>query len=480
VDTSILKPRLLRIGDASIALYVDEHIEPDPRAVAQLEQLARAPGVVSPVVALPDIHYKARNPAPTGMVAAVDGGVVPLAIDAGVNCGMRVHLLDLGADELGDAGVQRFFDSVRARIPTGWHPKDVVDDAEMRAVLERGAAWVLEREDGRGGPLHRIENHGALPAHSVEAAIPGGAWRRGRRGLGVLGGGNHFLELHVLEEVLHPHGELLGMRRGQLLVLLHSGSGVVGKTVGLYYGARNERSGHSAARFAFEKVAYHLRPGARRTRIGHFRQGAFRLLHADSGEGLRCLAAMAAAANFGYANRARLGAAVEAAVAEAFGRHVAAPLLYDVSHNMIQSEEHDGRRLFVHRQGASRALPPSRMSGDDLFSITGQPFPVPGSMGAESYICVAGETAAATYLSANHGAGRILDKREARHAFAADAVEEEMARQRISLFKEGSREGLAEQAPGAFKDIGAVLEVMEKTGIATAVARTAPLGVLKG
>jgi len=477
---SILKPRLLRTGDASVALYVDERIEPDPRAVAQLEQLAHAPGVVSPVVALPDIHYKARNPAPTGAVVAVEGGVIPLAIDAGINCGMRVHLLGLSIDELGDAGVGAFFDSVRARIPTGWHPTDVVNDAEMRAVLERGAAWVLEREDGRGGPLHRVENHGALPAHSVEAAIPHGAWRRGRRSLGVLGGGNHFLELHVVEEVLHPHGELLGIQRGQLLVLFHSGSGVIGKTVGLCYGARNERSGRSAARFELEKVAYHLRPGARRTRIGHFRRGAFRQLHEDSSEGRRCLAAMAAAANFGYANRARIGAAVEAAVAEAFGRHVAAPLLYDVSHNMVQSEEHDGRRLFVHRQGASRALPPSRMSGDKLFSITGQPFPVPGSMGAKSYVCVARETVAATYLSANHGAGRLLDKPEALHAFTAEAVEEEMAQQRISLFKEGSRQGLAEQAPGAFKDIGAVLDVMEKTGIATAVARTAPLGVLKG
>jgi tRNA-splicing ligase RtcB len=470
----------MRVGAKSAALYVDERIEPDERALAQLRQLLGAPGVVSPVVALPDIHFKARNPAPTGAVVAVEDGVIPLAIDAGINCGMRVHLLDLSLDELGEGGVEAFFDALRSRVPTGWHPADVVDDAGMKDILERGAAAALELHDGRGGPLERIENGGRVPASFVEEAIPRGAWRRGRRGLGVLGGGNHFLELHVVEEVLHEHAGPLGIEPRQLAVILHSGSGVVGKTVGLFFGRRGERSGRSAVRFELEKAEYHLRRGDRAARLGHFRRDGFRRLRADSSEGRRCLAAMAAAANFGYANRAVLGAAVEASVADVFGPAVGAPLLYDVSHNLVQAEQHDGRLLHIHRQGASRALPASRMTHDPVFSVTGQPFPVPGSMGASSYICVARETAAATFYSANHGAGRRLDKPEARHEFAVEAVEEEMARQHIALFKDGAREGIAEQAPGAFKDIGAVLDVMERTGIATAVARTAPLGVLKG
>jgi tRNA-splicing ligase RtcB len=475
----IREPRLLRAAN-DIALYVDERIEPDSRAVAQLETLAEAPGVTSPLVGLPDIHYKGRNPAPTGLVAAVAGGVIPLAIDAGVNCGMRIHVLDLAADDLGEDGVKRFFDSVRARVPTGWHAKPVLSDAEMADVLTRGAAWVTERHDGRGGPLERIENGGALAVSRVKAAIPRGAWRRGRRGLGVLGGGNHFLEVHVVDEVLHPHGALLGLERGRLLVLLHSGSGIVGKTVGLFYGARDEYSGRNRPQFELEKLVYHLRAGDRVARLGHFSRGTFRLLPDESSEGRRCLAAMAAAANFGYANRASIGAAIEEAVAEAFGDSVAAPLLYDVSHNLVQPETHNGRRLFIHRQGANRALPPSAMGDDPILSVTGQPFPVPGSMGASSFICVGRETAAATFFSANHGAGRVLDKPEARRAFTAQTVEAEMAGQHISLFNQGAPAGLAEQAPGAFKDITAVIDVMEKMRIATAVARTSPLGVLKG
>lgn len=479
IEQESLKPRLLRGAAADIALYVDDRIEPDPRAVAQLERLAAAPGVVSPVVALPDIHYKGRNPAPTGAVVAVRGGLVPLAIDAGLNCGMRVQVLDAAAGELGRDTVARLFAAIRRRVPTGWHEQPVLTDADMQAVLERGAEWVVDRADGAGGPTARIENGGRLAAGQVRAAVPAGAWRRGRRGLGVLGGGNHFLELHVVDEVLHAHAAALGLQRGGLLVIMHSGSGVVGKTVGLFYGARDEWSGRSKARFLAEKTAYHLRAGDRRARLGHFRAGAFRLLPEDSSEGRRAQAAMAAAANFGYANRAALGAAVEEAVAEVFGPAVGAPLLYDVSHNLVQREQHGGRTLYVHRQGASRALPPSRMAGTP-FAATGQPFPVPGSMGAASYICVARESAAATLYSANHGAGRVLDKPEARRAFTPQAVTAQMAERHISLFKEGPAVGLAEQAPGAFKDISAVIDVMERTGIATAVARTVPLGVLKG
>jgi len=479
-DVSSLRPRRIDVGDGSVDLYVDARLEPDPRAVAQLRLLAQTPGVVAPVVALPDVHFKARNPAPTGTVVAVDGGVIPLALDAGVNCGMRLHLLQVSVDELGDDGVARFFAALRTRVPTGWHPSDVLDDANMTDVLERGAAAVLEREDGRGGPLSRIENQGVIPASLVRAAIPRGAWRRGRRGLGVLGGGNHFLELHVVEEVLHEDGRRLGIEPGQLTVLTHSGSGAVGKTVGLFYGTRNERTGRSVTRFGVEKVVYHLRPGDLAQRRAYFRRDGFHVIAADSSEGRRCLAAMAAAANFGYANRAALGAAVEATVADVFGSSVAAPLLYDVGHNLVQLEAHGGRALYVHRQGASRALPPGEMTGDPVFSVTGQPLLVPGSMGASSFICVARGGVGATWRSANHGAGRRLDKPEARKEFSVDGVEAEMARRRITLFKEGSRIGIAEQAPGAFKDIDAVLDVMMRTGIAMPVARTAPLGVLKG
>jgi tRNA-splicing ligase RtcB len=478
---SILRPRTVVAGGVQVKLFVDERIAPDERAIEQLRALSRVPLVADPLVALPDIHYKHRNPAPTGIVVAVEGGLIPLALDAGLNCGMRVHLLECTRDEVGEARIERLFEALQRRVPTGWRPQPVVGDAELDEVLSRGAPWVIERRGGRGGPAARIENGGRLNLDGRPREVFFGRVRqRAIRGLGVLGGGNHFLELHVVDGILHEHAAALGLAEGRLLVIMHSGSGIVGKTLGLYYGERDELSGRRRRQFQLEKAAYHfLSRGAGAARLAYFRRDGFPVLAADSREGRRYLAAMAAAANFGYANRAALGAAVEEAVAEVLGPAMAAPLLYDLSHVLTQREVHGGRELYIHRHGASRALPASRMD-EPVFAVTGQPVPVPGSMGAASYLCVGREEAAATYFSANHGAGRTLDKPEARRTFAARGVREELAGRSIRLFKAGAEVGLAEQAPGAFKDVDAVIDVMDSLGIATPVARTRPLATMKG
>lgn len=473
-----LAPRVVVDGGVPIHLYVDERIEPDQRAVDQLGTLSRVPGVAGPVVALPDIHYKGRNPSPTGTVVAVEAAVVPKALDAGLNCGMRVHLLDLTRDEVGRDGLERLFARIRELVPTGWHDEPTLGDDDLDAVLAVGASWVIERHDGRGGPVTRIENRGRLATVEPRRVVNGLLRRRARRGLGVLGGGNHFLEVHVVEEALDERAAALGLREGRLLVMLHSGSGVVGKTLGLYFGPRNETVGRRHGQFLAEKAAYHVRArGLSRDLLPYARRDGFTVLSTDAPEGRRFLAAQAAAANFGYANRAALGGNVEQAVADVFG--AGASLLTDVSHNLVQRERHDGREVFVHRQGASRALDAAYVDPEGPFEATGQPFPVPGSMGAAAYICLAGPDAGAAFRSANHGAGRLLDKPEARGAFTEGGVRDELSAQSILLFKEG-KGLLEEQAPGAFKDVTAVIDVMTRTGIALPAARTQPLAVLKG
>lgn len=483
VETVRSAPRVLHAGGRDITLYVDDRIAPDARALDQLATLSRVPHVAEPLVAMPDIHSKGRNPAPTGIVVAVEGGVIPLALDAGLNCGMRVHVLDAGAGELSDARLRELFAQLAGAVPTGWWPEPVLTDPELEGVLRRGAAWTIERHDGLGGPLERIENLGAIADPAPREVVTGRVRRRALRGLGVLGGGNHFLELHVIDAVLHPHAAALGLAEGGLLAILHSGSGVVGKNLGLYFGERDELHGRRKRQTRLEKLAYHLAaPGPRRARLRHFDK-AFSWFDAESLEGRRYLRAVAVAANFGYANRAAIGAALEQTIARVLGPSVHAPLLYDVSHVLVQREEHGGRELFVHRHGASRAFPPSRMrdsAADPLFAETGQPFPVPGSMGDHSYVCVGSEGAQATFFSANHGAGRTLDKPQARDAFTAEAVRNELSSRGIALYQHGADRSLAEQAPGAFKDVAAVVDVMERLGVAVPVVRTTPLATMKG
>jgi tRNA-splicing ligase RtcB (3'-phosphate/5'-hydroxy nucleic acid ligase) len=409
------------------------------------------------------------------------GGYVPLALDSGINCGMRVHKLDLLHEEIADGDLERLFAEVRRRIPTTSPPDAILDDFELDDVLRQGAAWVVGRRDGRGGPVARIENEGALPLDDPRAIVRGPLRARARRNLGVLGGGNHFLELHVVDEVLDPVAGALGLQEGSLLFLMHSGSGTVGKTMSMFFARRSEAHGRAAARLLLQKAAYHIAaPGSRRHRLDYFLRNGFVFLPAGSAEGRRYAQALAAGANFGYANRAALGAAVEESVAAVFGAATKAGLLTDLSHVLAQPEEFDGRLLYVHRHGASRAFPPSRMAPGSVFASTGQPFPVPGSMGAASYICVARETARTTLYSANHGAGRTLDKPEARASFDAGTVRDELSGHRVKLYQHGADSSLAEQAPGAFKDVTAVIDVMERTGIATAAVRTRPLATVKG
>ncbi|MFQ5601559.1 MAG: RtcB family protein, partial [Candidatus Krumholzibacteriia bacterium] len=155
------------------------------------------------------------------------------------------------------------------------------------------------------------------------------------------------------------------------------------------------------------------------------------------------------------------------------------PLLFDCSHVTIQQEEHGGEKLWIHRHGANVALPPSRCRAHPVFRHTGQPIPVPGSMGADSFICVGAEGNEATYHSANHGAGRILDKPEASQRWSENDVEQEMAARRVRLYRGGTM-NIAEQAPDSFKDIGQVIEVMRNLRIAEPVVRVRPLATLKG
>jgi tRNA-splicing ligase RtcB len=158
---------------------------------------------------------------------------------------------------------------------------------------------------------------------------------------------------------------------------------------------------------------------------------------------------------------------------------LAMPLLFDCSHVTIQEEVHDGEPLWVHRHGANVALPPSRCADHPIFGRTGQPIPVPGSMGSDSFVGVGVEGNRATFCSANHGAGRVLDKPQAMAQWSEKSVEEEMAARRIRLYRGGTM-NIAEQAPGSFKDIQRVIEVMRGLDIASPVVRLRPLATMKG
>jgi tRNA-splicing ligase RtcB len=479
-----------------ILLYTNAATLPDAAAQAKLVQLAKVPALDHYVVALPDIHAKARNPTPTGTVVVSRQHLLPAAIDKGINCGMRVILSELQADDLTTTDLDQIFAGLAQAIPGEPWPKSRLTADEIMAILLRGGQWATERYPLAANELQHIERgasvfeHGAHPpdvdARRLRACVPPEVFKKGGEVLGTLGGGNHFLEMQKVVEILDGEkAQRLGIRQGQVVFMLHTGSRHVGSTIMRYY------TGHAMPdewprwwKSTRRKLKFHLQRrairqwGAQRTYFPA--KTALHTLVANSPEGQRLLTALHAGYNFGFVNRIAITAALRQVLRDRLAMPtLALPLLYDCAHVSLQQEAHLGELLWVHRHGASQALPPSALVDHPTFAQTGQPVPIPGSMGDDSYIGVAAEGVAQTFHSVNHGAGRVLDKPDAQAHFAESDVAATLAAQQIRLYRTGSG-NLAEQAPRSFKPITAVVEAMQQHQLATLVARTRPIAVLKG
>jgi tRNA-splicing ligase RtcB len=299
-------------------------------------------------------------------------------------------------------------------------------------------------------------------------AVSGRARDRGKDQLGTLGSGNHFLEVQVVEEIYDPEvAEAFGLFPGQLAIQIHSGSRGLGHQVCTDY----VQSFQSAVQ------KYGIRLPDRELVCAPL----------DSPEGRAYFGAMAASANFAWANRQCLAHLVR----QTFDKVLAGKVkdrelrtVYDVAHNIAKLEEHevDGRKmkLCVHRKGATRAFPPGHPAVPEPYRAVGQPVLVPGDMGTASYVLVGTERAMEeTFGTSCHGAGRVLSRAAAKKKIRGEKLRQELEARGI-LVRAGSMPGLAEEAPDAYKDIERVVQVVHELGIARKVARLRPLAVMKG
>ncbi|MDP8978003.1 MAG: RtcB family protein [Actinomycetota bacterium] len=431
----------------------------------QVANVATLPGIVAGSYAMPDLHLGYGFP--IGGVAATDvdeGGVVsPGGVGFDISCGVRVLAAPLARDEVGDGAFETLMGHLDRGVPRGTGPGglwEVADRAALRRVLAGGAAHAVECGYGTSEDLEHTEDRGRLPDADVDG-VSAKALDRGLRQVGSLGGGNHFLEVQVVDRVVDSDAAAaFGVRRGQLTVMIHSGSRGLGHQV----------------------CADHVRAmdaGMRRHGI-QVPDRQLACMPVDSEQGRAYLGGMAAAANYGRANRQVLAEAARDAFGAAFGDR-GLRLVYDVSHNMAKLEPHEvaGRRrvLCVHRKGATLALPPGHPDLPPAYRASGQPVAVPGSMGTASWL-LAG-AGGEGFASTCHGAGRTHSRRAARKRVRGGTLNEELARRGIAVRALSAR-GLAEEAPTAYKDVDEVVGVCETAGLSRRVARLRPLGVVKG
>ncbi len=441
----------------------------DDPSLEQLANVATLPGIVGAAYAMPDIHFGYGFP--VGGVAAFDlddGVVSPGGIGYDINCGVRLLTSRLGVEQV-RARLSPLLDQLFRAVPSGvgskgGHP---VSASEIDEVLAGGAHWAVERGLGVADDL-RCQEEGGRMATAAPGEVGESARKRGLRQLGTLGSGNHFLELQAVDEVYEPGlARALGLTPGSVAVMLHTGSRGLGHQVATDFIQRMDERLHREGTVLVDRQLSCAPIG--------------------SDDGAAYLGAMAAAANFAWANRQVITHGVRTAFESVFStpwRDLGLEVAYDISHNMAKVESHatpaGERRLLVHRKGATRAFPAGRPEVPEPYRPFGQPVLIPGDMGTASYVLSGLPSALGrSFGSSCHGAGRRMSRHAAVRSFRFDQVTRELGERGI-LVRSASREGVTEEAPGAYKSVDQVVRAAEGAGLTRRVARLRPLGVVKG
>jgi tRNA-splicing ligase RtcB len=440
----------------------------DDRSVDQARNVACLPGVMDPVLTMPDIHQGYGFP--IGGVAAFRTGtgvVSPGGVGYDINCGIRLLKTSLQTEDLvGKKALRAFVDELFAVIPCGVGSKrgDLdLSDSDLDDVLQQGAAWAVARGFGTREDLDCIEENGCLRGAGPDK-VSARARERGQNQLGTLGSGNHFVEVQYIDDIRDEAiAAELGLRQGQIVISIHTGSRGLGYQVCSDY---LEAAIASSKKYGFDLPDRELAAAP-----------------LDSAEGKSYLQAMAAAANFAFANRQVITHWVRGVLSDRFPG-ASAELLYDVCHNIAKFEDLPvGRQtltLCVHRKGATRAYPPKHPKVPPRYRETGQPILIPGDMGRASYVLVGKKgSLETTWGSACHGAGRELSRSEAKRRGKDRASARELEEQGIFVRSAG-RNTVIEEMPEAYKDVSEVVGAVEVAGIAGIVARLRPIGVIKG
>ena len=449
-------------------IYADESLirEMDDKVYTQITNVATLPGIVDHAYAMPDAHWGYGFP--IGGVAAFDpeqGGVISAGgVGFDISCGVRTLQTNLTVNEIG-AHKERLADQLYRSIPVGLGSTGQLhlNHKEMDVMLKEGAQWAVSRGYGEEADLARIEERGCM-ADAEPGKVSAKAKQRQRDEMGTLGSGNHYLEVQRVAEIYDRSlANIFHVTTDDVLISIHCGSRGLGHQIGTEF---LREMAVTAAKHGIQLPDREL---------------ACAPIHSQVGQDY--LGAMRAAINCALANRQIITHLTREAVQQVYHKaHLR--LLYDVSHNTCKLETHTvngvKKKVFVHRKGATRAFGPGHPDVPEALRDAGQPVLIGGSMGTSSYI-LAGtqESEQRSFSSACHGAGRAMSRRAATKRWHGHAIVDELAAKGI-LIRSPSMRGVAEEAPLAYKNVSAVVDVAQAAGLARKVARLEPLICIKG
>lgn len=437
------------------------------RAVWQLVNVSTLPGIKKYAFAMPDIHQGYGFPIGGVAATAIDeGGVIsPGGIGYDINCGVRLLVANMTAAEL-HPHIEKVATRLFHKIPSGVGKggKLTFDIGELDSILKGGAKRMVELGYGTARDLEFCEENGCMEAANPDL-VSERAKKRGSDQLGTLGSGNHFLEVQEIDEIFDEKAaQAFGLQKGYVTVMIHCGSRGLGH----------------------QTCTDYVRTMMKKLPEWGYTLPDRELIYApfNSQEGQNYFAAMAAAANYAWANRHMIGHWVREAWQEVIGQQAELATVYDVSHNIGKVEKHhiNGAEytLVMHRKGATRAFGPGRPEVPEKYKQVGQPVLIPGTMGTSSYILTGTkESMEVAFGTSCHGAGRRLSRAQAKKTVRGSQLREELERRGI-VIRSDSDPGLAEEAPLAYKDVDNVVNVVAGAHLARKVARVKPLAVIKG
>ena len=448
-------------------LYATEALisDMDDKVREQITNVAMLPGIVKAAYAMPDAHWGYGFP--IGGVAAFDpeeGVISAGGVGFDVSCGVRTLLTGLKTADV-EAVKEPLAEALFRTVPAGLgsHGRIHLDSAGMRAMLLGGARWAVEQGFGTLDDIAMVEENGCM-AGAVPEEVSDHAIKRQQDEMGTLGSGNHYLEVQRIAEVFDEDaGRTFGLVEGEVVVSIHCGSRGLGHQIGTEY---LKRMVVAAAGYGIELPDRELACAPIRSELGQSYLGAMR-----------------SAINCALANRQIITHLVRQAFSEVLPGSML-PLLYDVSHNTCKVEGHevDGevRELYVHRKGATRAFGPGHGELPEVYRATGQPVIIGGTMGTSSHVLVGtSQGEAMSFSSSCHGAGRAMSRHEALKHWQGRALVDSLAARGI-LIKTRTYRGVAEEAPGAYKDVDAVAGAAHASGLSRRVARLEPIVCIKG
>jgi len=470
-------------------LYVSDELMPSKTTLEEIEQTTASGYVFHHFAALSDVHSKKGRKNPAGTVVPTKEYLLPQINDTAPNCGMRFLKTNLTDADLTEEKIEKLFKALLEPIPTKAYFGEIVPFSLVMEICQKGVESVVKYFGTK--TKNEVENtfkngnffEEEISQKDIWNALPKLFLWIGKYRLGILGAaGNHFLDLMKVTEIKNEHlAEKLGIKRGQYIFLMHTGSGLLGQYASYLYTPKEKE--HLSQKIILElgkltfwaenkKIFQELS-----RKIKEYKdKPEYFAYHEDSPEGKLFITAHRAAANHGFANRAILTHKLYQTIEEILGKDPEIELLYDMPHVYIDKESHYGEEVWVHRNNTSRALGPARMKNHPFFSETGEPVFLPSSMSTPAYLAVGNDENEETFFSAAHGTGRRREP-ESDKAQTKEELLAKMEKRKVKLFNAQSK-GVVFQDASYYKDVETVIEGMEENKIVRTVAKMEPLAVL--